>query len=649
MAVLLLTAPPPGWSGIEIYFGMSGWPCYKKIEAAGQPYEHFLAKRYNLKVESKEEEKKDEVDEEDQSKSEEYQKKKKKKILTTDDYYELLGLSHLRWKATTKDIRDAYRKAVLLYHPDKNVGIDDTIFKKVQVAYDTLSNEQKRKTFDSQEADVSIPTSVPFDSDFYKTFGIVFERFAKWSINPKVPPLGDPKTTYSEVQKFYDFWYSFRSWRDFSFNDEYDLEDAESRDERRWMERQNKKTRDKLKKDEKSRITKLTETAYGLDPRIKKFKEEQEAERQRKKEAREDAARRKKEQQERKELAEREKKQAEEQARADEVKRIAREKDQVKRDLQNKRKKLREYCLDLKGVTPVDVESLCLNLDHSRTTALVQTLDGAANDKERIRLAVRAELDHIKQAQNAQERKAKSDAEGKKEAREAKPWTSEELSQLARALTKVPAGSQNRWQSVAELIPTRTLNEVIAKAQSAKNSRPQELQKKKDVEAKDAYQASLVHKRERDGKPVDEITIRYDMEGASSSAGEVQEVPSQIPSGAAVQTATTGAPKAKAKSSKAAPPTQTQTTATATAPASAPASAPAPAPTQPTTSEVDSSVTDWSSEQQKALERALAKFPSSLGPERWDRISSEVPGKSKRDCVARFKYLANLIKIKKAL
>jgi DnaJ family protein C protein 2 len=249
------------------------------------------------------------------------------------------------------------------------------------------------------------------------------------------------------------------------------------------MERQNKKTRDKLKKEEKARISKLTETAYNLDPRVKKNKEQQEAERQRKKQAKEEAVRRKKEQQERQEAAERERKLVEEQARAEEAKRMSREKEQLKRDLQNKRKKLREYCRNLKGVTPVDVESLCLHLDLARTTSLLDLLDAAANDLEQSRVAVRAELNRIKEAQQTEERKVKSEAD-KKESREAKPWTAEELSQLARALTRYPAGSQNRWQSVAEMISTRNLNEVISKAQSAKNSRPQELQKKKILKRK---------------------------------------------------------------------------------------------------------------------------------------------------------------------
>ncbi len=56
----------------------------------------------------------------------------------------------------------------------------------------------------------------------------------------------------------------------------------------------------------------------------------------------------------------------------------------------------------------------------------------------------------------------------------------------------------------------------------------------------------------------------------------------------------------------------------------------------------------WSEEQQKSLETALKNHPSSLSAnERWTNIAKEVPGKNKKQCVDRYKYLAALIKNKK--
>ena len=48
----------------------------------------------------------------------------------------------------------------------------------------------------------------------------------------------------------------------------------------------------------------------------------------------------------------------------------------------------------------------------------------------------------------------------------------------------------------------------------------------------------------------------------------------------------------------------------------------------------------------KALEQALARFPAST-PERWDRIAEAVPGKTRPECVARFKQIVAALKAKK--
>ena len=55
----------------------------------------------------------------------------------------------------------------------------------------------------------------------------------------------------------------------------------------------------------------------------------------------------------------------------------------------------------------------------------------------------------------------------------------------------------------------------------------------------------------------------------------------------------------------------------------------------------------WSQEQQKSLETALSQFPKGTN-ERWDRIAGKVEGKTKEQCMLRFKFLAEQVKKKKA-
>ena len=46
-------------------------------------------------------------------------------------------------------------------------------------------------------------------------------------------------------------------------------------------------------------------------------------------------------------------------------------------------------------------------------------------------------------------------------------------------------------------------------------------------------------------------------------------------------------------------------------------------------------VNPWTADEQKLLEQALKTYPSSLGSERWEKISSCIPDRSKKDCMRR--------------
>ena len=63
------------------------------------------------------------------------------------DYYDILGVT----KGSSQDeIKKAYRKVALKYHPDRNPDNKEAEdkFKEAAEAYDVLGNEEKRRKYD---------------------------------------------------------------------------------------------------------------------------------------------------------------------------------------------------------------------------------------------------------------------------------------------------------------------------------------------------------------------------------------------------------------------------------------------------------------------------------------------------------------------
>lgn len=62
------------------------------------------------------------------------------------DYYDVLGVAKT---ASAQELKKAYRKQALAWHPDRNKGPEaEKKFKEINEAYEVLSNPQKRETYD---------------------------------------------------------------------------------------------------------------------------------------------------------------------------------------------------------------------------------------------------------------------------------------------------------------------------------------------------------------------------------------------------------------------------------------------------------------------------------------------------------------------
>jgi curved DNA-binding protein CbpA len=88
------------------------------------------------------------------------------------DHYAALGVSP---GATLTEVKKAYRQQAALLHPDRNPAPDAAArFQSVQEAYDILSDEAKRETYDNNRKrnllDSPIDTAREIWRDYFKRF-----------------------------------------------------------------------------------------------------------------------------------------------------------------------------------------------------------------------------------------------------------------------------------------------------------------------------------------------------------------------------------------------------------------------------------------------------------------------------------------------
>ncbi|XP_003746779.1 dnaJ homolog subfamily C member 2 [Galendromus occidentalis] len=522
------------------------------------------------------------------------------------DHYHVLGLQVARSRASDKDIKAAFRRKVLKHHPDKRSSkgekienVDGDYFSCITRAYELLSNPKQRRAFDS--VDPSFDDSVPPVSEksranFFKVFAPVFERNATWSVKAHVPSLGTMDSSQAEVEKFYNFWYNFESWREYSYLDETEKEKGENRYERRYIEKENRLQRQKLKKEEMKRLRQLVDNAQECDPRIKKFKEEAKAmkEEAKKRRHQEAFAKKQAEEQERVAREEADRKAKEEREKTEQA---AREKEKkarelLKREQKRQKKIIEKLCAEAGNFAEPGSADLVKNLENidqigklldlevltEIATELASTSDRKKVFEKAIRL-VQEKIDAEKMSMLSRSMKGVSmngdSASASNAAAGSKEWSPDEVQLLIKAVNLFPAGTTDRWEVVATYIGQHSESGINRSAKDV-------LGKAKNIQ-KGGFGAK------QDGGSCT-ANLKPAQTGEETIAGIDQEKLSSF-------------------------------------------------------SEVSRA---WTNEEQKLLEQALKTYPVALGTERWDKIASVFPNRTKKECIKRYKEIVETVKAKKA-
>ena len=584
----------------------------KVIEPVGIAFERIVKEVYGDEIAEEnenEEEDQDKIIEEDTTEydwEKEYKENESKKVVKDlfsngYNFYKILGLEDKFLNSKDDDFRKAYKKMALIYHPDKNrdnkglPGVSEDQIReevkkdiekeielkeknenenddkkedkedkakkseeeeqkeriinkkwlKLKEAYETLSDPEKRKKYDSTYVfDDTIPDDIEYTTkNFFVTFGPVFLKNSIWSKKKPVPKIGDMNTPLDKVRKFYKFWSNFQSWRDFSVEGEYDLEEATSRFEKRQMLKENRKMKAALLKEEKMRIDSLTNIAYKRDPRI--IEEEKRIQKEKEEEKRQRA------------ILKQKQKEEEELRRQMLIKKHEEEKERKKEMLMKEKEELSNKILNLIKENEIKINNddiFQFNIN-SKNDSLKEFLEQIEKvDKKEIKKQI------IEKCKNIFGMKFKDEKNEENEKKES-IWTKEEMFLLQKGVKKFPAGTKQRWDKIKEIVKTKSEEEIIQMTHYLKIN--PNIKIEGDINLKELLQKEKRQNNTKEDKK------------------EKEEKKSEV---------------------------------------------------------------NWTAEEQKLLEEALKKFPSSLpANERWTNIAKHV-GKTKRQCVDRYKYLASLIK-----
>ncbi|XP_066603869.1 dnaJ homolog subfamily C member 21 [Prorops nasuta] len=215
-------------------------------------------------------------------------------------HYEVLGIAQ---NASDNEIKKAYRKLALKWHPDKNLDNSERAkeqFQIVQQAWEILSDPHERAWYDKhREAVLKGGLGKDYDDNslnlfpyfsttcfkgygddekgFYSVYRKVFETLAAEEVeyadeDKEIPDFGDSQSSYEEVvHNFYAYWQSFTTKKSFAWLDPHDIRDKPHRRILRLIEKENKKVRDKAKRERNEQVRDLVAFVRKRDKRVQVY------------------------------------------------------------------------------------------------------------------------------------------------------------------------------------------------------------------------------------------------------------------------------------------------------------------------------------------------------------------------------------------
>ncbi|XP_053374610.1 dnaJ homolog subfamily C member 1-like [Mercenaria mercenaria] len=233
-------------------------------------------------------------------------------------------------------------------------------------------------------------------------------------------------------------------------------------------------------------------------------------------------------------------------------------------------------------------------------------------------------------------------------------WTDEDYVMLSKAYIKFPGGTAKRWEKIAEMVG-RPVGEVTNKCKQMKGNFQMNLSSsvqagtknsKKQIDISDEIISTLSPESIGPKNDNSEVTVRKRNKNKPQSDTEkisVTKNSTSVETGAKVSSQKSGKQNRTADSQ----PKILNGAANDKLVLKVKDDKSKEAKKIEETSEGKAlDAESWSQNQQVILEWALKQYPKTT-EQRWEKIAEHIPGKNKDDCVARFKYLADLVKQKK--